>query len=195
VTRATVRQTRLESRARIVQAVEELVRVRSFPELSVDEVMREAGFGRTIFYRHFDDLGDLVMRASREAVEELFDAQRAFVEADQDDPTAAVRHALEAAVQVYGKHGPLLRCVGEAAAVDERIAEGHHAMLRRFDEFAEQSLRELGGLDRPGLGETVRALNLMNVAYLTDVFGREPRVDPDTAVHTLTGIWAAVIDR
>ena len=33
--------------------------------------MREAGIGRTIFYRHFDDMADLLLRASREAIEEL----------------------------------------------------------------------------------------------------------------------------
>jgi AcrR family transcriptional regulator len=193
--RATVRQTRLESRARIVRATTELVRKRSYAELSVDEVMREAGLGRTIFYRHFDDLGDLLMRASREAVEDLFEAQRALVEAEPGEPTAAVRQALEAAVAVYGRHGPLLRCVGEAAAVDDRIAQGYAAMLRRFEDFAETSLRGVGRLDSPDLTETVRALNLMNVTYLTDAFGREPRVAPETAVRTLTDIWDAVINR
>jgi AcrR family transcriptional regulator len=193
--RATVRQTRLESRARIVRAATELVRKRSYAELSVDELMREAGLGRTIFYRHFDDLGDLLMRASRDAVEDLFTAQRALVEAAPGGATAAVRQALEAAVAVYGRDGPLLRCVGEAAAVDDRIAAGYAAMLRRFEDFAEQSLREVAGLDLPHLEETVRALNLMNVTYLTDAFGREPRVEHDTAVQTLTDIWDAVINR
>jgi TetR/AcrR family transcriptional regulator, ethionamide resistance regulator len=193
--RQTIRQTRQESRERIVRATEELVRRRSYAELSVDEVMREAGFGRTIFYRHFDDLGDLLMRVSREAVEELFDAQRALVEGEPGDPTAAVRRALEAAVEVYQRHGPLLRCVAEAAAVDDRIAEGYAAMRRRFDDFAEQSLRAVGGLDSPNLAEVARALNLMNETYLTDTFGREPRVSPETAVQTLTEIWDAVIHR
>jgi hypothetical protein len=35
----------------------------------------------------------------------------------------------------------------------------------------------------------------MNEAYLLDVFGREPRVSPETAVQTLTEIWDAVIHR
>ena len=65
---AHVRLSREQSRERIVAAATELVRKRSYAELSVDEVMREAGLGRTIFYRHFDDLGDLLMRASREAM-------------------------------------------------------------------------------------------------------------------------------
>jgi AcrR family transcriptional regulator len=193
--RQTIRQTRQESRERIVRATEDLVRKRSYSELSVDEIMREAGFGRTIFYRHFDDLGDLLMRVSREAIEELFEAQRSLVEGKPGDPTAAVRQALEAAVEVYERHGPLLRCVAEAATVDERIAEGYAAMRKRFDDLAEQSLRGVGGLDSPNLAETARALNLMNETYLTYAFGREPRVAPETVVQTLTEIWDAVIHR
>jgi TetR/AcrR family transcriptional regulator, ethionamide resistance regulator len=187
--RTSVRQNRQESRERIVRAAERLVRKRSYLELTVDEVMSEAGLGRTIFYRHFDDLGDLLMRSSREAIEELFEAQSSLVAARPGD----IRGALRAAAEVYQRHGPLLRCVSEAAAVDERIAEGYTAMRERFDAFAEQSLRELlsdGG--HADLAETARALNLMNETYLTEAFGREPRVSGETAVRTLAEIWDAV---
>jgi AcrR family transcriptional regulator len=195
--RQAVRQTRQESRERIIRATTEVVRRRSYSELTVDEVMREAGLGRTIFYRHFDDLADLLMRASREAIEELFEAQQSLVEAPPGDANGVVRKAFEAAADVYQRHGPLLRCVSEAAAADERVAEGYNAVRRRFDELAEQSLRELGGRGPnppANLAETARALNLMNEIYLTDVFGREPRVSSETVVQTLTEIWDAVID-
>jgi AcrR family transcriptional regulator len=189
------RQSRHESRQRIVAAATELVRQRAYAELSVDAVMREAGLGRTIFYRHFDDLADLLMRVSREAVVELFEAQRSFVQARPGDATEAVRRSLEAAVEVYQRHGPLLRCVSEAAAGDEQIATEYAAMRDRFSDFAEQALREVAGIGRANLAETARALNLMNETYLTDAFGREPRVGPETAVQTLTEIWDAVIHR
>jgi TetR/AcrR family transcriptional regulator, ethionamide resistance regulator len=190
--RTTVRQTRQESRERIVRAAEQLVRRRSYSDLTVDELMSEAGFGRTIFYRHFDDLGDLLMQTSRAAIEELFEAQSSLVAARPGD----VRGALRAAAEVYQRHGPLLRCVSEAAAVDERIAEGYAAMRERFDDLAEQSLREvLGDGGHADLAETARALNLMNETYLTEAFGREPRVSPETAVQTLVEIWDAVIHR
>jgi AcrR family transcriptional regulator len=194
--RTGVRQTRQESRERIVRAAELLVRKRSYSELTVDEIMSEAGLGRTIFYRHFDDLGDLLMRSSREAIEELFEAQSNLVAARPGDARGAVRGALQAAAEVYQQYGPLLRCVSEAAAVDERIAEGYAAMRERFDAFAERSLRDvLGDGDHADLAETARALNLMNETYLTDAFGREPRVSPETAVRTLVEIWDAVIRR
>lgn len=190
--RTTVRQTRQESRDRIVRAAEQLVRKRSYSDLTVDELMSEAGLGRTIFYRHFDDLGDLLMTTSREAIEQLWQAQSRLV-AEQP---RALRPAFEAAAEVYQRHGPLLRCVREAAAVDERVAAGYEAMRRRFDDFAEQALREVMADNAPrDLSETARALNLMNETYLTDAFGREPRVSTETAVQTLAEIWDAVIDR
>jgi AcrR family transcriptional regulator len=195
---ARARQTRQQSRQRIVAVATELVRRRAYAELSVDEVMREAGFGRTIFYRHFDDLADLLVRASREAVDELLDAERGLGQARPDEDPEAVARALRAAVDVYHRHGPLLRAVAEAAAGDRFIAGGYAAMRARFDEFVAQSLRgmaDLGRVPPTDVAETARALNLMNESYLLDAFGREPRVSPETAVRTLTEIWDAVIRR
>ncbi|HEU0023882.1 MAG TPA: hypothetical protein VFQ12_04605, partial [Thermoleophilaceae bacterium] len=99
---------------------------------------------------------------------------------------------------VHRRHGPLLRSVAEAAAVDEQIQHDYEVMRKRFDDFAEQSLRgvaDLGHTRPANLAETARALNLMGVSYLLDAFGREPRVSPETALQTLTEIWEAVIRR
>ena len=196
--RGRARQSRRESRERIVAAATELVRRRSYSELSVDEVMREAGLGRTIFYRHFDDLGDLLQRASREAVEDLLAAQQGLGQARPDDDPESVRRPFQAAVDVYRRHGPLLRCVAEAADGDEQIRGNYELMRSRFDDFAEVSLRgvaDLGTTPPADVRETARALNIMGENYLLDVFGREPRVSPETAVQTLTEIWEAVIRR
>jgi AcrR family transcriptional regulator len=196
--RRRTRQTRQQSRERIVQAATELVRRRAYSELSVDEVMREAGLGRTIFYRHFDDLADLILTASREAIEELYDAQQNLGQVRPDEDPDAVRRAMRAAVDVHQRHGPLLRGVAEAAAVDEQIQRDYEVMRKRFDDFAEQSLRGVADLGRTppaDLGETARALNFMGVGYLLDAFGREPRISPETAEQTLTEIWEAVIRR
>jgi AcrR family transcriptional regulator len=196
--RTEVRHSRKQSRERIVAAAEELVRRSSYGELSVDEVMREAGIGRTIFYRHFDDLADLLMRAGREAIDELYEAHRALAEARLGDGPDVVRRTIEPAVAVFQRHGPLLRAIGEAAADDEQIAAGQEAMRRRFDELLEAALRDMPHIaDHPpgDVAETARALNLLNTSYLVDAFGREPRVSAETAVQTLTEIWVAVIHR
>jgi TetR/AcrR family transcriptional regulator, ethionamide resistance regulator len=195
--RAGIRHTRQQSRERIVAAATELVRHTSYAELSVDEVMREAGFGRTIFYRHFDDLADLLMRAGREAIEELFEAHRALAEAHLGDGPEMIREVIEPAVAVFERHGPLLRAIAEAAASDEQVAAGQEAMRERFDELLAAALREMPHLAHhppANVAETARALNLLNTSYLIDAFGREPRVSAETAAQTLSEIWTAVVN-
>src|SRR6185295_12736682 len=118
--RPSPRETRERSRRRIVEAAEELVRERSFAQLTVDEVMARAGIGRTLFYRHFDDLGDLLLRAAAEAIEELFAAEEVLAQGRDGFGAETIRQAITAAVGVYRRHGPILRAVAEAATVDER---------------------------------------------------------------------------
>ena len=195
---AKARLSRQESRGRIVTAATELVRRRSYSELSVDAVMERAGIGRTIFYRHFDDLGDLLMRAAREAIEELYEAQVRLAETRAADDPGAVREAIKPAVLAYAKHGPVLRAISEAAAGDEEIAARYAAMRVQFDDLVEQTLLEMGAPTNgssPPVSETAHALNGLNERYLLDAFGREPRVSTETAVDTLTDIWSAVITR
>ena len=197
-TRAATRSSRQASRARIVAAATDLVPERSYPELSVGEIMERAGFERTIFYRHFDDLGDLLLRAAREAIEGLFDAQIDLSATRDGSGThpEAIQAAIEPCVAFYERHGPLLRALDEAAATEQPIAEGQEAMRTRFDELVADSLAELPQLatvPRAEVNEIARALNLLNVSYLLDAFGREPRISAETAVRTLTEIWSAVI--
>jgi AcrR family transcriptional regulator len=195
--KAEIRQTRQQSRERIIAAATELIRVTPYGALTVDDVMREAGFGRTIFYRHFDDLADLLRRAGREAFEGLIEAEHALSEARERDGSDVVRLAIEPAVAVYQRHGPLLRAIAEAAAAgDEQIAAGRQAWRERFNELVAEVLRTrpaLAARSEEQIAETARALNLMNENYLLDVFGREPRVSADTAARTLTEVWVALM--
>ena len=194
---AKARLSRQESRARIVAAATDLVRRRSYAELSVDEVMERAGIGRTLFYRHFDDLGDLLMKAAREAIQELYEAQVALAETRVADDPQVVREAIKPAVLAYEKHGPVLRAISEAAAGDDEIAERYAAMRQQFDELVAETLIHMGAPangSRTSVSETAHALNLLNESYLLDAFGRERRVSRRTAVDTLTRIWAAVLN-
>ncbi len=176
----------------------ELVGERSYAELSVGAVMERAGLERTLFYRHFDDLGDLLLRAAGEAIEELWAAQVDLGAGRDGSGThpEKIREAMRPPVALYERHGPLLRVLDEGAASDARIAAGRGAMRERFDELAADSLGELpqlASLSPAELRELARALNLLNTAYLLDAFGREPRIDAETALATLTTIWTGVI--
>lgn len=192
------RLSREEVRERLVGAATELVRDRSFYDLSVSDVTQRAGIERTIFYRHFDDLADLLLRAATEAVESLYEAQVELDAGRQEGDLQAVRAAVEPAVRVYQRHGPLLRAVTEAGASNAGIAARGAELRRRFNELATDSLGKLPGLrENPpaDVAESARALNLLNEAYLRDGFGHEPRLSAEAAIQTLTEIWAAFLDR
>jgi AcrR family transcriptional regulator len=192
------RLSRDEIRERLVAAATELVRDRSFYDLSVGDVTERAGIERTILYRHFDDLADLLLRAATEAIESLYVAQVELDSGRQQGDLDTVRAAVEPAVRVYERHGPVLRAVTEAGASNRDIAARGAELRRRFNELATESLAKLPGLrENPpaDIAESARALNLLNEAYLRDAFGHEPRVSPETAIQTLTEIWAAFLDR
>jgi TetR/AcrR family transcriptional regulator, ethionamide resistance regulator len=185
-------------RERLVEAATDLVRDRSFYELRVAEVTERAGIERTIFYRHFDDLSDLLLRAATEAIESLYDAQVELDSEREEGDLETVRAAIEPAVRVYRRHGPVLRAVTEAGASNPQIAVRGAELRRRFNELIAGSLARLPGLrENPpaDVAESARALNLLNEAYLRDAFGHLPRVSVDTAIQTLTEIWAAFLDR
>ena len=195
--KSRIRQSREQTRSRIIEATIELVRERSYAELTVGEIMDRAGLERTIFYRHFENVGGLLLGAGREAIEELYDAQVALAETRVGHGPAALREAIALPVAVYHRHGPLLRAVSEAVAADQLVSADREEIRRRFDELVAQSLREIGeetGRPLADVTETARALNLLNESYLLDAFGREPRVSVETAVQTLTEIWDALIN-
>ena len=194
--RQVARRSREEARERIVAAATELIRDRSYSELNVDEVMRVAGIGRTIFYRHFDDLGDLMVRVNRPALAELYEAQPRLEDIDPGDEAAAIRQGLEPAVAVYSRHGPLLRAMAEAARSDDELAKDQAAIRKRFGDQAASYLRVAlarGSAPLSDVDETAYALTVMTESYLLDAFGGEPRVSVDAAVQTLSEIWIAVV--
>lgn len=184
---------RAAARERIVEAATELVRERSFAELTVGEVMDRAGLERTIFYRHFENVGAMLLAAAREAIEELYAAQLQLADGRGGLAPGAVREALAVPVRVYREHGPLLRAVSEAVSSGQLVAIDGEAIRRRFDELVAGALRDAGaGVADPD--ETARALNLLNESYLLDAFGREPRVSAETATETLTAIWSPLFE-
>ena len=197
--RSDLRRRRGEVRELILAAAARSLRERPFRELSVEDLMRSAELTRTLFYRHFDDLADLVVRLLDDASSELFEYERQLAEAAMAGEVS-IEAALEPAVRTLAREGPLLRAVAEAASTDERIERGYRSLVDRFAGLIEGYLRLLTAQGRVQVAdpaETARALNLMNLAYLLDSFGSfgssEPRVTPEVALRTLSEIWAGTI--
>jgi TetR/AcrR family transcriptional regulator, ethionamide resistance regulator len=181
---------RAEARRRILDAASRLLRDRRFRDLTVDAVMAEAGLSRTVFYRHFESLGDLVIPLLEELGATLEDAGDVH-EVDY------VKRVLERVVRIAVEHGPLLRAIDEAASHDDEVERAYRGFVDWSVETTtalfEESIRR--GTVRPVANPRAiaHALTLMNGSYLIDTLGRDPDTDPDEVLEALTTIWYAVL--
>jgi TetR/AcrR family transcriptional regulator, ethionamide resistance regulator len=193
--RARHRDQRETTRRDILAAADRFLRERPYRELSIEVVMEGTGLTRTAFYRHFDDITDLVLRLFTEVGRELFDIAQTWRETAGAAPPAPAQAALSGMVDFFVRNGPLVRAISDAAATDERIEAAYRASINAFMQIAATTLERLAAAGVVKLEDphaAARALTLMNEAYLLDEFGREPYGDPDVALATLQTIWLRV---
>ena len=180
---------RREARDRIEAAAERLLRGQPYRTLTVDHVMAEAGLSRTVFYRHFDGLPELVLSLLHAIGDEL------AAEVAEPPRPGRTREVLAAAIDAFARHGPFMRAVQDAASHDETIEEAHRAFVDGFTAAIAATI-EVGMADghiAPGNAyELARALNLMNGQYLLDTLGRDPGFDRELALDTLMAVWGPV---
>ena len=175
--RENARVRREEARERIVAAAEQLLLEVPYRDLTVDLVMSRAGLSRTVFYRHFDGLAEVLL------------ALLGRIEAELAVPmdTGDLRALLAGSVETFARYGPFLRALDHAAGQDAEIEAAYCAVV---DRFTTEIAQGLGGGDRAY--ELARALNLMNGHYLMDTLGKDPGFDRELALETLVTIWGAV---
>jgi AcrR family transcriptional regulator len=194
--RTRQREQRENTRREILDVANRFLRDRPYRDLSVEVVMAETGLTRTAFYRHFDDVTDLVLRLLSDVADDLQAVAEQWVtSAGAGYPTAAKR-GLAAVVDFFVSHGPLVRAVTEAAAGDARIEQAYRETLEGLIEITAGAIEravEDGLLKVPNSRALARALNLMNETYLLQEFGREPYGDPEVALATLETVWLRVL--
>lgn len=180
-----------EAKQRIVEATSRLLATRPFRALTVEDVMAETGLKRTVFYRHFTGLPDVVLFL-------LDDIRASLTEAGDPNEPGYLRTVLARVVDIASRNGGILRAVHDAAAVDARVEHGLREMTDWSVE-ATAALFEAGisagripPLDAPAVS---RALTLMNFAMLVDAFGGDGSLagDPDRVLDALLTVWERVI--
>src|SRR5205807_4105850 len=99
------REARESTRRQILAAADRFLRQSPYRELTVEVVMTQTGLTRTAFYRHFDDVTDLVLRLFADVSQELYVVgQRWSASAGPGYPSAA-HEGLAATVDFFVRHG------------------------------------------------------------------------------------------
>jgi TetR/AcrR family transcriptional regulator, ethionamide resistance regulator len=177
-----------EARRKIVAATTRLLETRRFRDLTVDDVMAEAGLARTVFYRHFNALPDIVLGLLGELLGEVV----AVADAGEADDRGVMRRQLALAVEAFRVHGRLLLAFEEAAHDSEEIERARRALFERsVDVIAELLQRGVERGHTPALPvrDVARALHTMNSYYLLDLVASEGAFDGDAALEALWCVW------
>ena len=192
VQRTKRRQQREETRGQILDAATELLRERSFRELSVDDLMARTGHTRTLFYRHFADIPALMLALIEDASADLVAVAQQWAQSEHTGPDEA-RAGLAAFVDFHTRNGPVITAVVEAAHHDDAVEEAYGSMVEGFVAITANAIQahidagELRPIDAP---EIARALVRMLNSYLGDS-GRTS--DPERALETVWTVWTRTL--
>ena len=196
VQRTRRREQRENTRREILASAMAFLREHPYRELSIDVLMADTGLTRTSFYRHFDDVTELVLKLLEEIGAELFEVAARWRQMSGREYPEPARAALRGIVDFFVRNGPVVRAVADAAATDERIERGYRGAIEAFIAVVAAGFDTLvarGQLQPFDTHAVSRALNLMNEAYLLDQFGSEPFGDPQVALKTLETVWLGAL--
>jgi AcrR family transcriptional regulator len=196
--RSDLRRRRADTRQRILTAARALLEQRPWSEISLEQIMGEAGQTRTAFYRHFEDR-QLLLLALLDDLEIGFDEVAApWTEAADAAvrPQDALRGSLRALVEVYVQHGRLLHALADSAASDPDVRGAYTELAERLTQLSARAIEREVAAGRSHVEdplEVARALTWMNERYLSFKLGSPPLADPDAVAATINEIWQRTI--
>lgn len=185
-------------RERILDAARAILVERGAVGLSVSAVMERSGISRTVFYRRFDDVADVIGEILRMVRAELADrAGDWFL-----DPEAVgtrdviVPNAMRSGA-VIRPHAALLCAISDAAGADERLRSlwWSELLQPRLDATVAAIERDQrAGAVRPDLDahRAALALTLMGERVALELLGRRGE-SPEEYARVIAPIWEAIL--
>jgi AcrR family transcriptional regulator len=189
--------TPAELRERILDALRELLRDRTFDTLSVAEIIAAAGVSRASFYFYFPGkqaaLAELVRRAvaqGREAATPWTGSAAA--------PAEALRAGVAAGAQLWHDNAGVLRAIVENWNTDDQLRELWLAQMAMFTQAAvariaadPAALRTLADQDVHAVAASLSWLG--ERLYYLAATGVAPFDDREVLVRTLTHAWVSTV--
>jgi AcrR family transcriptional regulator len=132
VPQARARQSRAERRQtirkRLFDALERLLAIETFPELTIDRIIGEAEISRSTFYFHFVDKATLLLALSEDIFATAAETAAPWWDMDPAEVTRARLLAhLRRIFALYVRHGAVLKALVDAAGyeplIQQRLAE------------------------------------------------------------------------
>src|SRR5436189_191012 len=123
---------RAELRERLLEVVERLLaQGESFTEMSVEQLVSEAGLSRSTFYVYFEDKGDLLSEWLGDIINQVAESSQQWYSLSTDATREDLRRALAHVVQTYAPHTTLMAAVLDASTYDPSVREGVTEIMNR----------------------------------------------------------------
>jgi AcrR family transcriptional regulator len=188
--RTAAQERRAATERAILSATEQLLEKRPFRDLTIEDVMVDAGLSRTAFYRYFPDLESVVVRLMGQLVNELRAASAGWLASD--DPATQAHDSLLGVATVYRDHGRLMQAFNDAAGAGPDLRELWAGTLGELIAPLVEHTQALIGLGRADVdhsAETIRALAVATDRYLLDVYWKYSHVPVERPTEVLEQMW------
>ncbi|GIF51341.1 TetR family transcriptional regulator [Asanoa ferruginea] len=190
-----------ELRERILDALHELLRERTFDTLSVAEIISAAGISRASFYFYFAGKQAALAELVRRAVGAGHEAAQPWVQATAG-PRETLRAGVDAGAGLWLANAAVLRAIVESWASDPQLRELWLAQMATFTEAAITRIEadrqadpavaaRLAGVDVPALAASLTWTG--ERLYYLAACGVPPFDDRAVLVDTLTHLWVSAL--
>ena len=180
----------------VCDALERLLATRKLADLSVAEILREAGTSRGSFYFYFASKNAVLAALAERVNDEVFEATQTWLHRDEGQPPEpALRAAMQGALALWRAHAPVIRAMVESWRSDPELDAAWRRLIGRFtSSAAEQIDRErAAGIAPPGPDSGALGAMLTwtteRCLYLAVSDGEPAFADDEALVATLTHVW------
>jgi AcrR family transcriptional regulator len=184
----------------IFAATEALLAEGSLQDLSVAQIIGEAGLSRATFYFYFGSKFAVAASLLARVTDEIFEFVQPYVNRRPDgDPCEALTQSMQAAIEVWGRHRPILSAAHEHWSTNEEIGQQWMAGVELFtDAIAAQIERDRsGGLAPAGPGPRQLAATLLwgtqHCLYAAGLGVDEDLAGEQAVLEPLAAIWTRSI--
>jgi AcrR family transcriptional regulator len=142
----------------IFDATERLLATQALHELSVAQIIQEAGLSRASFYHYFSSKYEVVVALMGRIFEEMYSETQTELESHWDDPAASLRASLRTGMETWLEHKAVIHAALENMHSVPALADVWNALRGRFVTALTEQIRTAReeGQAAPGLApETI----------------------------------------
>jgi AcrR family transcriptional regulator len=186
-------------RTAILDATRRLLASRNFDEISVADILGEAGVARGSFYFYFSRKQDVLAELVRAAIAGGQVAGRTWLDHEgAGDRRAAVRRSIADGAKLWAEQAPVLRAVVENSHTDPELARLWRGLMAQFTATTVERIEadRAAGAITTELDSTTLAATLTWLGerlYYLAALGEPPFDDQDKLVDALTHAWLAML--